>query len=194
MSDWCKDQGGRWVTIRGNHLCVVNERELGDGSKVSAMIHSKDSKTKFRRYRGVDEETANSVKGALMSYPTDFRGEIKTIEVKDGYLDSKNKILGMNIRVRDKSAIYVSTVGNPVYSTHHEIGHEIWREKVESNSSSMAAWSAISKKPGHPTGYAKSSPEEDFAESIATFKIDSGKLKAMSIDRFVFVSETLEGY
>lgn len=194
MTNWCKDAGGHWITSRGNHLCISDERELNDldNSKVSVIIHDEGITTRFRRDGKVSDELATEVKSTLLSYPMGVKKDIKSVEVHTGYIGETT--LGVNIPVKGRSAIIVTTVKDPIYTLHHEIGHEVWREKIRGKTSPVMRWSAISSKPGHPTSYAKVSEEEDFAESLAMFKTDPGKLKKLSVDRYVFVSEVMGEY
>jgi len=196
--DWCSEQGGKWITSKGRHICITEDYEFSRGKEdwmASSIIHGKNKATLMRWKKGsITDEQALEIKTNIQYYPKDIRESVNRVEITDGFLDSG--VTGINYGVGKmgrKSNIYLSTKEDLVGTLHHEIGHGVYNNYVKVADARESRWSDIHKAKIAPSWYGTTSSEEDFAESLSLYKTDKKTLANEFPDRHEFIENVLEG-
>jgi len=188
--DWCEGEGGKWITVKGKHICIsADVKILRDSSKLVRVLHGKDSSTDLRWHKGVPNETAQKMAKDLQYYPIKVRNRVKSIEVFPDVLNSKTT--GLHINTVSGGYINISTKSTSVEHTfHHELGHSVWKDFIRDTDFEQS-YRRVAK--GRTmTAYAKTSIEEDFSEHFAFFKKQPGALKGFSPKRYNLISKLME--
>ena len=197
--DWCSSKGGHWVTIKGNHICILEgetpeeafERQTGKKFEEPKpkkpkrnvevgpnVANPRNAKTRVSRI--INELPEKDIEGI-----DNFRvkKELGTFEWTHPDLGTYNsEIAGQYfegggiqrtvIEVREDSMVTLMHGREILY---HEVGHHVHAQKL--TGSQRREWRSYCKDNKHkmPSDYAKRNAGEAFAECYMTKRIFESK-------------------
>jgi len=194
--DWCSQRGGKWITVRGKHICIGKDYEYTRGGvpwKGSHVIHDKYNKSTVNWKKNViDENTVMEIKSGLQHYPKSVKVKVNEINITDGYLDTG--VTGLHQRSVDTnySWITLSTDDDVIGVFHHEMGHRIYYDYVSGIDAMKSDWSRIRRSEVAYSLLAGSDVEEDFCESLRFYKTRRKELRNECPERFEYIHSLME--
>jgi len=186
--DWCSDDGGHWVTIRGKHICMSSrvpwkgKRGIGWSE---TLHHGPGKSTKFRYTNDVSESKVEGVRTSIMQTPNEYVETLKKVEMSEQWVTMKEHYHGNVPTAYEAHADsyiggYYHQVskeiilhgGSTIGSFDHEFGHHIHSSMLDEDKNRWRyAWESERKV----SRYAKVGPGEGFAEALKHYKRSGGR-------------------
>jgi len=202
-ADWCSEQGGKWITVEGKHICIGEDRDLGEGLTERTLI-SRDHKTKLIFDVG-RRETVDEVSSLYNHLPEKKKKRVDYIRISrepytlDEFYRSKGKevpseykkygmpFVGGYYDKRTKEMGFFK--GSTKETIYHEFGHVVAPQDYETAN----RWTETVWKEEKVSKYANVNWDEGFAEAFVWYKKDPAGVKLRNPKTYKFMEEYLSG-
>jgi len=207
--DWCSEKGGKWITVEGKHICISDDKDLGEGNRQRNIL-GPDRKIKLT-YNVSREDLTDDLSATLNSIPPNSKaGKVLDSDLKEVYLYNHPQTFagacreqGFSIpedyeRYADeqcggfyygsekKIVMYAFSSNSTLY---HEVGHAISpKDYEEANYWAESIW-----KEEKVSEYAKINWNEGFADAFRQFKLNPSKLKKEYPKTYEYMEEYVHG-